>query len=141
MKTLQTLSLSMALGLGSVMASSPVLADHSAECGPPSTTIPGPPPELISVGQPMAEEWLRCYVWHDIEGQDYKPRELSEVQKLFFQGYPVECVNPVSEEGGTEGLIVVIIASGDEGRQTVRFTYRIQMDGDYINNCGQELIG
>ena len=26
------------------------------------------------------------------------------------------------------------------GEQLVRFTYRIQLDGDYINNCAQEIL-
>jgi hypothetical protein len=120
----------------------PVLASASAsaasECGPPSTTIPGPPPEIIRVGQPMPESWLRCYVWQDIQGQDYMPEAFESVERTSFLGYPVECWNAFGL--GTEGLLLRILARGDQGRQHVRFTYRIQMDGDYINNCVQELI-
>ena len=114
-------------------------ADHSPECGPPSTTIPGPPPEIISVGWPMPDPWLLCYIWHDIQGQDYQPRYFGDLQRVTFEGYPVECWNRFSGGRGTEGIQVEVFATGDEGRQTVRFVYRIQLDGDYINNCAQEL--
>jgi hypothetical protein len=109
------------------------------ECGPPSTTIPGPPPEIIRVGQPMPESWLRCYVWQDLIGQDYAPEAFESVDHVYFRGYPVECWNALGST--TEGLILRLLAWGDQGRQHVRFTYRIQMDGDYINNCAQEIIG
>jgi hypothetical protein len=114
-------------------------ADHSPECGPPSTTIPGPPPEIISVGSRMLNPWLLCYIWHDIQGQDYQPRYFGDLQRVTFEGYPVECWNRVSDDRGTEGIQAEVFATGDEGRQTVRFVYRIQLDGDYINNCAQEL--
>jgi len=87
----------------------------------------------------MPDEWLLCYIWHDIEGQDYQPQYFGDVQHYIFEGYPVECWNGITDGGGTEGIQGELFATGDEGRQTVKFTYRIQLDGDYINNCAQEL--
>lgn len=127
------------IGLAALFTPGTVSADHSPGCGPPSTTIPGPPPEIINVGSPMPDAWLLCYIWHDIEGQDYKPQWIGEAGHLWFEGYPVECWNAISDGWGTEGIQAEVFATGDEGRQTVRFVYRIQLDGDYINNCAQEL--
>src|SRR4051794_29738049 len=33
---------------------------NDGDCGPPSDSIPGPPPQLIVVGQPMSDSWLMC---------------------------------------------------------------------------------
>jgi hypothetical protein len=41
----------------------------------------------------------------------------------------------------TEGMVVEIYAYNRGGEQYVRFTYRIQLDGDYINNCTQQILG
>jgi hypothetical protein len=132
--------LSAFIGLATLFTSSNLAhAEHSDLCGPPSTTIPGPPPELILVGQPMSDEWLLCYVWHDIQGQDYAPQRFGDVSHVTFAGYPVECGNAISDGTGTPGIQAEIFATGDQGRQLVRFVYRIQLDGDYINNCVQEL--
>lgn len=117
----------------------PALAQEIADCGPPSTTIPGPPPELISVDQPMPGSWLLCYIWQDIEAQDYRPDRFGEVRQVRFEGYPGECGSGISEDGDTEGLEAEIFAFGDNGLQYVRFVYRMQLDGDYIHNCAQEL--
>lgn len=115
-------------------------SNKPAECGPPSEGVPGPPPRIIRVGQPMSESWLRCYVWSDIEAQDYLPDRFGTVRQTTFQGYPVECW---SVEGAsaraTEALVVELYAFSRGHDQYVRFTYRIQLDGDYINNCAQEL--
>ena len=131
------------VALSCAITSSVAVADHAPDCGPPSTTIPGPPPEVIAVGTPMPDEWLLCYIWHDIEGQDYDPQHFGNIQLVRFQGYPVECWNSISNGAGpsTEGIEAEVYAAGDEGRQNVRFVYRIQLDGDYINNCAQELLG
>jgi hypothetical protein len=91
------------------------------------------------VGQAMQDEWLLCYIWHDIQGQDYVPQRLGEVSRVNFEGYPVQCGNNITDGSGTPGIQAEIFATGDEGRQLVRFVYRIQLDGDYINNCAQEL--
>lgn len=138
-----SLMIVIALWCAMTVSSSVALADHAPDCGPPSTTIPGPPPEVIAVGTPMPEEWLLCYIWHDIEGQDYDPQHFGDIQHVEFQGYPVECWNSLSTGAGmsTEGVQAEVYATGDEGRQSVRFVYRIQLDGDYINNCAQELLG
>src|SRR5215218_3483660 len=61
------------------------------DCGPPSTTIPGPPPELIEVGHPMKDSWLMCYIKQDFEGQTYFFDRWGEARKTAFRGYPVEC--------------------------------------------------
>jgi hypothetical protein len=87
----------------------------------------------------MPYEWLLCYIWHDIQGQDYAPQWFGDVAETTFEGYPVECWNNFTDGWGTSGIEVEIYATGDEGRQLVRFVYRIQSDGDYINNCAQEL--
>ena len=65
-----------------------------ADCGPPSTTIPGPPPNLIVVGQPMSDSWLMCYLRQDLEGQTFSFDHWGEIRKTPFRGYPVECWTP-----------------------------------------------
>ena len=87
----------------------------------------------------MPDKWLLCYIWHDIEGQDYAPKYFGEVLRANFESYPVECWNGIADGTGTDGLQAEVFATGDEGRQLVRFVYRIQLDGDYINSCAQEL--
>jgi hypothetical protein len=119
-------------------------AGAPVDCGPPSDDVPGPPPRLIRVGQPMQDSWLLCYAWRDIEAQDYLPDRFGEVYRAWFQGYPVECQNrELTGPGGgqtTEGLVIPIYAFNRGRDQRILFTYRIQRDGDYINNCGQDLL-
>jgi hypothetical protein len=91
------------------------------------------------VGRSMPDEWLLCYMWHDIQGQDYAPQRFGDVYQVAFAGYPVGCGNEITGGAGTPGIQAEIFATGDEGRQIVRFVYRMQLDGDYINNCAQEL--
>jgi hypothetical protein len=114
------------------------------DCGPPSTTIPGPPPNLIVVGQPMKDSWLMCYMKQDIEGQTFSFDRWGEVRKASFRGYPVECWTPEGEPaaGGrqTNGIVAQLFGWNLDHTQYVRFTYRIQLDGDYINNCQQEIL-
>jgi hypothetical protein len=114
------------------------------DCGPPSTTIPGPPPELIVVGQPMSDSWLMCYVKRDFEGQTFFFSRWGERYRTGFQGYPVECVNPEIDpaSGGqqTSGIVAQVYGWNLDRTQYVRFTYRIQDDGDYINNCNQQIL-
>jgi hypothetical protein len=92
----------------------------------------------------MSEAWLLCYVWRDIESQDYVPVRFGEARRTLFQGYPVECSNaePASTGAGraTEGLVVQVFATNRGGEQRVLFTYRIQNDVDYINNCAQAIV-
>lgn len=114
------------------------------DCGPPSTTIPGPPPELIVVGQPMSDSWLMCYIKRDFEGQTFSFARWGERYRTGFQGYPVECVNPeidpVLSGQQTPGIVAQVYGWNLDHTQYVRFTYRIQLDGDYINNCNQEIL-
>ncbi|MCC7368093.1 MAG: hypothetical protein IT306_06715 [Chloroflexi bacterium] len=114
------------------------------ECGPPSTTIPGPPPELIAVGKPMSDSWLMCYIQRDFEGQTFSFAHWGEAYKAMFRGYPVECwnqeVDPATGGRQTEGIVAQIYGWNLDHTQYVRFTYRIQLDGDYINNCKQEIL-
>jgi hypothetical protein len=112
------------------------------DCGPPSEDIPGPPPWAINVGQPMSEAWLMCYVWQDMEGQDFIPERFGDVRETVFDGYPVECWNAELGPGadGTPGLVVPIYVHNRTWEQYILFTYRIQLDGDYINNCDHEFL-
>lgn len=114
------------------------------ECGPPSTTIPGPPPQLIEVGRPMSDSWLMCYIQRDFEGQTFSFERWGEAYKAAFRGYPVECWNQEADPavGGrlTDGIVAQIYGWNLDHTQFVRFTYRIQLDGDYINNCRQEIL-
>ena len=113
------------------------------DCGPPSTTIPGPPPSLIVVGQAMKDSWLMCYMKQDIEGQTFSFDRWGEVRKASFRGYPVECwtpeIDPTSGGRQTNGIVAQLYGWNLDHTQYVRFTYRIQLDGDYINNCRQEI--
>ena len=115
-----------------------------SDCGPPAEEIPGPPPWLIAVGRPMSYSWLMCYIKQDFEGQDFRFGSWGEVRRAFFRGYPVECWNEEADSasGGrvTNGIIAQVIGTNRGGEQLVRFTYRIQLDGDYINNCAQEIL-
>lgn len=115
-----------------------------SECGPPSTTIPGPPPQLIAVGKPMSDSWLMCYIQRDFEGQTFSFDRWGEAYKAAFRGYPVECWNQEVDPaiGGrlTDGIVAQIYGWNLDHTQYVRFTYRIQLDGDYINNCRQEIL-
>ena len=117
---------------------------NHGECGPPSTTIPGPPPQLIDVGKPMSDSWLMCYIQRDFEGQTFSFERWGEAYKAAFRGYPVECWNQEIDPavGGrlTDGIVAKIYGWNLDHTQYVRFTYRIQLDGDYINNCGQEIL-
>jgi hypothetical protein len=119
-------------------------ATDDARCGPPSTTIPGPPPSLIKVGERMSDTWLLCYIRHDLQGQDYRFTGWGDMRSTGFRGYPVECwnveVNPSLPGLVTPGLVVQVLGLNRDGTQSVRFTYRIQLDGDYINNCRQEIL-
>ena len=116
----------------------------ASDCGPPSTTIPGPPPSSIVVGQPMNDSWLMCYLKQDIEGQTFSFDHWGEVRKTSFRGYPVECWNAEADPaaGGkqTNGIVAQLYGWNLDHTQYVRFTYRIQLDGDYINNCQQEIL-
>lgn len=115
-----------------------------SDCGPPSTTIPGPPPELIVVGQPMSDSWLMCYIKRDFEGQTFTFERWGEHYHAAFRGYPVECWNQETDPamGGrqTHGIVAQVYGWNLDHTQFVRFTYRIQLDGDYINNCHQEIL-
>ena len=114
------------------------------DCGPPSEEIPGPPPWLIVVGQPMSDSWLMCYVKRDFEGQTFFFEQWGEIRKTSFQGYPVECWTPEADEDWpwqrTDGIVAQVYGWNLDRTQYVRFTYRIQLDGDYINNCEQEIL-
>jgi hypothetical protein len=114
------------------------------DCGPPSTTIPGPPPELIAVGKPMSDSWLMCYIVQDFEGQTFSFERWGDAYKAAFRGYPVECVNPEIDPAAgdrqTHGIVAQVFGWNLDHTQYVRFTYRIQLDGDYINNCRQEIL-
>jgi hypothetical protein len=122
----------------------PAFPFDDADCGPPSTTIPGPPPNLIVVGQPMRDSWLMCYLKQDLEGQTFSFDPWGEVRKTLFRGYPVECWTPEAapEWTGrrTNGIVAQVYGWNLDHTQYVRFTYRIQLDGDYINNCQQEIL-
>jgi hypothetical protein len=122
----------------------PSFAFTPGDCGPPSTTIPGPPPELIVVGQPMSDSWLMCYIQQDFEGQTFFFERWGEAYKAAFRGYPVECWNEEIDPavGGrmTDGIVAQVYGWNLDRTQYVRFTYRIQLDGDYINNCDQEIL-
>lgn len=144
----------VALGLPPVVSASapvsgpvedaPTFPFNPGECGPPSTTIPGPPPHLIVVGQPMSDSWLMCYIQRDFEGQTFSFERWGEAYKAAFRGYPVECWNQEIDPGLggrlTDGIVAQVYGWNLDRTQYVRFTYRIQMDGDYINNCGQEIL-
>ena len=123
---------------------SPAFPFDAADCGPPSTTIPGPPPELIVVGRAMSDSWLMCYIKQDFEGQTYSFDHWGEARKTSFQGYPVECwvheADPDWRGRSTDGIVAQAYGWNLDHTQYVRFTYRIQLDGDYINNCGQEIL-
>jgi hypothetical protein len=114
------------------------------DCGPPSTTIPGPPPELIAVGQPMSDSWLMCYIKRGFEGQTFSFERWGESYHAAFRGYPVECwnqeIDPALGGRQTMGIVAQIFGWNLDHTQFVRFTYRIQLDGDYINNCEQEIL-
>jgi hypothetical protein len=120
------------------------LAFNDGDCGPPSTSIPGPPPELIVVGQPMNDSWLLCYMKRDLEGQTFSFDHWGDVRKTAFRGYPVECWNAETDSGAagrrTDGIVAEMYGWNLDHTQYVRFTYRIQLDGDYINNCQQEIL-
>lgn len=122
----------------------PAFPFDQADCGPPSTTIPGPPPELIEVGRTMSDSWLMCYMKQDFEQQTYFFDRWGEARKTSFRGYPVECWTREADPGwtgrGTEGIIAELYGWNLDRTQYVRFTYRIQLDGDYINNCHQEIL-
>jgi hypothetical protein len=125
-------------------ATSPAISSGAGECGPPSTTIPGPPPELIAVGKPMSDSWLLCYIKQDFEGQTYTFDRWGETRKTSFRGYPVECWTQEADAGWqgrrTDGIVAEAYGWNLDHTQYVRFTYRIQLDGDYINNCHQEIV-
>jgi hypothetical protein len=114
------------------------------DCGPPSTSIPGPPPETIVVGQPMSDSWLMCYIKRDFEGQTFSFERWGESYHAAFRGYPVECwnqeIDPALGGRQTPGIVAQIFGWNLDHTQFVRFTYRIQLDGDYINNCQQEIL-
>jgi len=120
------------------------LALDDSDCGPPSTTIPGPPPNLIVVGQPMRGSWLLCYMKQDLEGQTFSFDRWGEVRETSFRGYPVECWTQEADAGWagrrTPGIVAQMFGWNLDHTQYVRFTYRIQLDGDYINNCQQEIL-
>lgn len=122
----------------------PAFPFDPGDCGPPSTTIPGPPPNLIDVGRPMRDSWLLCYIKQDFEGQTYFFDRWGETRKTAFRGYPVECWTPEADPGWqgrrTEGIVAEAYGWNLDRTQYVRFAYRIQLDGDYINNCGQEIL-
>jgi hypothetical protein len=116
----------------------------AGDCGPPSTTIPGPPPDLIDVGRAMSDSWLMCYIKQDFEGQTFSFDRWGEARKTSFQGYPVECWTPEAgpdwQGRRTEGIVAEAYGWNLDHTQYVVFTYRIQLDGDYINNCHQEIL-
>jgi hypothetical protein len=146
---LVTLATSLMVRPSAVSASGPLhdeptFAFTPGECGPPSTTIPGPPPELIAVDQPMNDSWLMCYIQQDFEGQTFFFERWGEAYKAAFRGYPVECwseeIDPAVGGRLTDGIVAKVYGWNLDRTQYVRFTYRIQLDGDYINNCGQEIL-
>jgi hypothetical protein len=122
----------------------PAFPFDAGDCGPPSTTIPGPPPQLIDVGHPMSDSWLMCYIKQDFEGQTYALDRWGEARKTAFRGYPVECWTTEATPGWqgrrTEGIAAEVYGWNLDHTQYVRFSYRIQLDGDYINNCHQEIV-
>ncbi len=122
----------------------PAFSFDDSDCGPPAEEIPGPPPRLIVVGQPMSYSWLMCYIKQDFEGQDYRFKGWGEIRLTSFQGYPVECWTAEAAPGWngrrTDGIVAQVYGTNRDGAQFVRFTYRIQLDGDYINNCQQEIL-
>lgn len=114
------------------------------DCGPPSEEIPGPPPQLIVVGRAMSDSWLMCYIKRDFEGQDFRFGHWGDARYTSFEGYPVECWTAVAGPNWTgrrtDGIVAQVYGRNRGGEQFVRFTYRIQLDGDYINNCRQEIL-
>jgi hypothetical protein len=114
------------------------------DCGPPSEEIPGPPPWLIVVGRPMSDSWLMCYIKRDFQGQDFHFGHWGKAGHTSFEGYPVECWTSEAGPGWTgrrtSGIIAQVYGRNRGGEQLVRFTYQIQLDGDYINNCRQEIL-
>ncbi|MFN8523779.1 MAG: hypothetical protein U0821_11835 [Chloroflexota bacterium] len=126
------------------LEASAAAARANENCGPPSDSIPGPPPRLIQVGKAMSDTWLLCYIRQDFEGQDYQFRDWGEVRRTAFRGYPVECWNAESPAGATarttDGLVAAVLGVNRDGTQSVRFSYRIQLDGDYINLCRTEIL-
>src|SRR5262249_15998165 len=110
-----------------VSAAAPFAFDD-ADCGPPSTTIPGPPPNLIVVGQAMKDCWLMCYMRQDIEGQTFSFDKWGDVRKASFRGYPVECwtpeVDPAAGGRQTNGIVAELYGWNLDHTQYVRFTYR-----------------
>ena len=72
----RVLGLALALAATAIVAPSPTASAQATpatpagglrafpfdegDCGPPSTAIPGPPPELIVVGQPMSDYINNC---------------------------------------------------------------------------------
>jgi hypothetical protein len=131
---------------GSLVATSTgVEVPQLLECGPPSDADTAEAPaSAIVIGRAMPDSWLLCYVWRGVEFLDYHPDRFGEVRRTAFEGYPVECWN--AEVAGslpdrvTEGLIAEVFAFNRGYEQYVRFTYRIHLDGDYINNCAQEIL-
>jgi hypothetical protein len=122
----------------------PAFPFDAGDCGPPSTTIPGPPPDLIDVGRAMSDSWLMCYIKQDFEGQTYSFDRWGETRKTSFRGYPVECWTQEADPGWqgrrTDGIVAEAYGWNLDHTQYVLFTYRIQLDGDYINNCHQEIV-
>ncbi|HYU17213.1 MAG TPA: hypothetical protein VEQ11_00795 [Chloroflexota bacterium] len=91
----------------------------------------------------MSDSWLLCYVKRDFEGQDFHFSSWGDVRHTAFRGYPVECWNaedPSWPGRRTDGIVAQLYGVNRDGTQYVRFTYRIQVDGDYINNCRQEIL-
>lgn len=131
------------LGATAAQAQAPFPFDD-ADCGPPSEEIPAPPPREIVVGRPMSDSWLMCYMRRDFEGQTFFFERWGEIRKTQFEGYPVECWTPEAGPDWTGRRTDIIVAEVSglnlDRTQLVRFTYRIQLDGDYINNCRQEIL-
>jgi hypothetical protein len=142
----QALVPSMTVSAGTVLPPAVVrgFPFDEADCGPASENIPGPPPRLIVVGQPMSDSWLMCYLKRDFEGQTFFFDRWGDARKTSFRGYPVECWNAEADPGAggrrTDGIVAEVYGWNLDHTQYVRFTYRIQMDGDYINNCHQEIL-
>ena len=92
----------------------------------------------------MSESWLMCYIKQDFEGQTFFFERWGEAYRAAFRGYPVECwneeVDPATGGRLTEGIVAQVYGWNLDRTQYVRFTYRIQLDGDYINNCQQEIL-
>jgi len=64
------------------------------------------------------------------------------MRQSFIVSVVVCCGIGAAALGGrqTLGIVAQVYGWNLDHTQFVRFTYRIQQDGDYINNCSQEIL-